>query len=116
MGANTRSVAPLAYHNDCQAACFAFASRCARALFPSLAATAMLSKKTGEDLSAPTDQHGKFPISMLSVGDREVSRVKSFFSHAPINSDGRLIFKLPLMRSVRVVVAAAGDWNVCFAQ
>jgi hypothetical protein len=32
----------------------------------------------------------------------------------PINGDGRLIFKLPLMRSVRVVVAAAGDWNVRF--
>ena len=74
MGANNRSAAPLAYHNDCQAARFAFASRCARAFFPSLAATAMPSKKTGEDLSAPTDQHGKFPISMLSVGSLATSR------------------------------------------
>ena len=53
MGANNRSAAPLAYHNDCQAARFAFASRCARAFFPSLAATAMLSKKTGEDFYRP---------------------------------------------------------------
>ena len=54
MGANTLPFGcPLAYHNDCQAACFAFVSNCARAFFPSLAATAMLSKKTGEDFIGP---------------------------------------------------------------
>ena len=36
-----------------QAACFAFASKCARAFLPSLAATATLSKKTGEDFIGP---------------------------------------------------------------
>src|SRR6478752_8693729 len=40
------------------AACFTFASKRARAFFPSLAATAMLSKKTGELSSVRTDRHG----------------------------------------------------------
>jgi hypothetical protein len=32
-------------------------------------------------------------VSSQLHDDREVSRVKSFFSHAPINGDGRLIFQ-----------------------
>jgi hypothetical protein len=50
------------------------ASKRARAFFPSLAAAVMLKKSLASFLAAPTDRHGKFPISMLSVGFLATSR------------------------------------------
>jgi hypothetical protein len=50
---------------------------------------------------------------MLSVGFLATSR-RPRSQSGQILGDGRLIFKLPLMRSVQVIVAPARAWNVCF--
>jgi len=56
----------------CRAACSA--SKRARAFFPSSAAAVMLKKSLASFLAPPTDRHGKFPISMRSVGFLATSR------------------------------------------
>src|SRR5262249_17638735 len=87
------------------AAWFAFASKRARAFFPSLAATAMLSKKTGElssgfpptgainlPLPCPRRVASQRVASQLH-DDRIVGWVKFLIMHARINGVGRLKFQ-----------------------
>jgi hypothetical protein len=59
-GGHQVSARPVSRSYGRYAACFTLASKRARAFFPSFAATAMLSKKTGELSSGP----GKSPTSM----------------------------------------------------
>ena len=72
MGANMlHSACAASRSNGCHATCFAFASKRARAFFPSLAATAMLPKKTGELSSGPP------PTGTINVPPPGLRRISS---------------------------------------
>ena len=94
------------------AACFTFASKRARALFPSLAATAMLSKKTGELSSGPPDRRGKSPTSMALAGCLATSRrPNSRLGQIPhnacgINGVGRLKFQREAWKRTSLFISA----------